>query len=75
MLEAISCRQALDGRAVSSIVHLLSSTGDSDKCGGALVTCDTPSLRELAEKQQRTSGEAEVETGQINGACQGTVPL
>lgn len=33
-----------------------------------------PSLRELVKKQQRTSREADVETGQINGACQGTVP-
>lgn len=33
-----------------------------------------PSLRELVEKQQRTSKEADVERGQINRACQGTVP-
>lgn len=64
----------MDGRAVSSIVQVLSSIGDSDKCGGELVTCLPPSLRELLEKQQRTSREADVETGQINGACQGTVP-
>lgn len=68
MLEVISQRQALNGRAMSSIVRGLSSIGGSDKHGGALVRRVPPSLRELAEKQQRTSREADSEReGRLTG--------